>query len=352
MITYEHALAAFKQRSYELGKPWIDCEEQADCLKRLILWAIRSDEYTGRLSAGIRLRGHRDSGKTHAMRCLLGMLNKIHYQDRYSQSAFRIEACQDMVSRYNIEGEEALIEMAKLDRVMYDDLGEEREGNFMGKHCNVMLEVIGRQYRMMQDRPMLTLCTTNLPDEKADAARYGERISTRMQEMWDTIVWKGPKEGFRKKTQPLGWMWPGSPQELEFKRIERERQEAEWRANAERQRLADEARERQRAETARLAREEVLRKAAVGLEDIRMGSLLNLWRMTPDKDLKAMYGAEVSRRTKSPSKAVEEFLTTPDPDYKPSGPVVLQLHPETPTPEEPEQGQTFPVVTAKPASNA
>lgn len=308
MITFEQALAAFKATSYELGKPWVDCEEQAECLPRLIKWAIQSPEYTGRRSAGMRLRGHRDSGKTHAMKCIRGMLNRLHNNRGES---FSIRICQDMTTEYNMKGDEVLAGMAAGFAVMYDDLGEEREGNFMGKQCNVMAEVFGKRYRAMQEQPMLTLCTTNIPNREADAAKYGERIATRMEEMFDTIVWKGPKEGFRKNTAPLMWVWPGSPQEQELRRAQDERRQLEYDAFRAAENAKHEERKRREAEQEEAAVKAQVAAAMRNIETVGMDTLLMMARMMPAGPVKQAYRAEVERRTKAPMAEVNAFLSTP-----------------------------------------
>lgn len=313
MIPYETALAAFKAASDELKKPWVDSPEQAECLSRLILWAIRSPEYPGRPTAGILLRGHRDGGKTHAMKCLRGMLNRLHADDRgYSRGdAFSIKVCQELATEYNIKGDEALADMASGDRVLFDDLGEERDGNFMGKHCNVMAEVLGKRYRAMQERPLLTMFTTNLPNDKATTDKYGERISTRINEMCDVIVWKGPKDGFRKSTAPLLWTWPGSPQEASVKAEENKVIQSSFEAMRNTLKEKQDARDRAEAERKEAEWQEEFKRLTSGIVNMGLDTVVMIARSHPHPDVKSAYRAELERRTKHPIEEVNNFLNTP-----------------------------------------
>ncbi len=313
MIPYETALAAFKAASDELKKPWVDSPEQAECLSRLILWAIRSPEYPGRPTAGILLRGHRDGGKTHAMKCLRGMLNRLHVDERgHSRGdAFAIKVCQELATEYNIKGDEALAEMASGERVLYDDLGEERDGNFMGKHCNVMAEVLGKRYRTMQERAMLTMFTTNLPNDKATTDKYGERISTRINEMCDVIVWKGPKDGFRRTTAPLLWTWPGSPQEANVKSEEDRRRQEAFEVMRRAEKVKQDARDRAEAERKEKEWQVEFAKLTKGIGEMSLDTVVMISRSHPHPDMKQAYRAELERRTKHPIDEVNDFLNTP-----------------------------------------
>jgi hypothetical protein len=311
MIPYETALAAFKAASDDLKKPWVDAPEQEECLRKLILWATRNPDYPGRPTAGIMLRGHRDGGKTHAMKCLRGMLNRLHGATAsYSSEAFMIRVCQELSTEYNIKGDEALAGMAAGERVLYDDLGEEREGNFMAKHCNVMAEVLGKRYRAMQEMPMLTMFTTNIPNDAEMAKKYGERIATRINEMCDVIVWKGPKDGFRKTTAPLVWTWPGSPQEATIKSEEQRKRDAAFEAMRAAEKVKQDARDKADAER---KEKEFAAELARMTKDIGVMGLdtLNMIAKThPDPRIKKVYSAEFSRRAKH-KEEVDEFMNTP-----------------------------------------
>lgn len=310
MISYETALATFKEVSTKAGRPWIDCPEQAECLEQLIRWAVR-DGYNGRYTTGIMLRGHRDTGKTHAMKTLAGMLRALHGSSRGAPFDTRI--CQDLVKQYNLEGDAAFHDMCKGDRVLYDDLGEEREGNFMSKQCNVMAEVVGDRYRKMQDHSLLTMFTTNIPNDAEMAKRYGERIMTRLNEMCDVIVWKGPKEGFRKKVEPKMWFWPDSPQEKEQTAEERKVRESAWKAKAD----ADLARFNAEKK-AKEEKDESDRQARIAKEISEMAShttsmLTIKVQFAEDKEVKDAARREIANRTSLPVEDVILAANNPIP---------------------------------------
>ncbi len=199
----------------------------------------------------------------------------------------------------------------------------------MGKQCNVMAEVLGKRYRYMQERPMLTMFTTNLPDDKAMTTKYGERIATRIAEMCDNIVWKGPKEGFRKQTAPLLWTWPGSPQEAEVKERQTREQEARF---AEMRRVEQVKQdERDRIEKERKEKEWQIEFALI-TKDIgvmKLDTLVMISQTHNDPRIKAYFRDEIKRRTPHPVEALHEFLNVP-PAAEPEPSEEDILHPEQP----------------------
>ena len=70
--------------------------------------------------------------------------------------------------------------------IIIDDLGSESMGNYFGKSCNVIEELLLRRY----DAKSITHCTTNL-DAAALKKLYGPRVASRLKEMFTTLHLKG-----------------------------------------------------------------------------------------------------------------------------------------------------------------
>lgn len=70
--------------------------------------------------------------------------------------------------------------------VFIDDLGVESETSYYGNSCNVIAELLLRRY----DKPDKTFATTNL-DGKALKAFYGDRVYSRLKEMFNTLILQG-----------------------------------------------------------------------------------------------------------------------------------------------------------------
>lgn len=71
-------------------------------------------------------------------------------------------------------------------KVFIDDLGVESKTSYYGDTCNVIAELLLRRY----DKGDKTFATTNL-DGKSLKAFYGDRVYSRMKEMFNTLVLGG-----------------------------------------------------------------------------------------------------------------------------------------------------------------
>lgn len=128
------------------------------------------------LQKGLLLYGPVGCGKTK----LLDLITRVD-----SRLSFRIYACPDVSRAYRKDGDEAL-EIYGAGRTMcFDDLGfEDANAKHYGSATNPLADVLTRRYQM-HPRP-LTHATTN-DDAPAMLAKYGERVMSRMSELFNII---------------------------------------------------------------------------------------------------------------------------------------------------------------------
>ena len=68
----------------------------------------------------------------------------------------------------------------------FDDLGVEHVGRYYGKDCNVMGEILISRYDIFKQKGIKTHITTNLNADELQE-KYGERVRSRMREMFNLI---------------------------------------------------------------------------------------------------------------------------------------------------------------------
>lgn len=130
--------------------------------------------------ASLILMGNTGTGKTtlaHALADAIGVKNPYPY----SYTLQKLE-------RMALEDKDWFVEVAKEHRyLLLDDLGTEaREVNDWGTRRNIFNEFISIRY----DYDLPVIITTNLNTEMM-AQQYGEKTSSRLTEMCDTLLMVG-----------------------------------------------------------------------------------------------------------------------------------------------------------------
>lgn len=132
------------------------------------------------LNKGILLSGPVGCGKTTLMRLLPHLVpHKRHYQST-------LMPCRNIVFVFNNVGYKIIEDYADTKPYCFDGLGLEPIGRHYGKDCNVMGEILISRYESFMQKGIMTNITTNLNAVELEE-KYGERVRSRMREMFNLI---------------------------------------------------------------------------------------------------------------------------------------------------------------------
>lgn len=164
--------------------------EELEIYKQLSMYFTSDPGFKGSLKKGLLLFGNIGCGKTTALK--LFMFNP--------KQSFAIFPCRRVADEFTREGTEALMKYTgmifinqpelyygqKSVGICYDDLGTEHTAKHFGNERNVMAEIILTRYEIEQHNGYNIHMTTNLKAEQIKEL-YGERVSSRMREMFNII---------------------------------------------------------------------------------------------------------------------------------------------------------------------
>lgn len=134
---------------------------------------------------GLLLKGGYGVGKTSIMRAI-----KTIYPD-----IFGLKSVIDIVQYFDVEGSPVVRRFAEKGDFCFDDLGTEKQGKNYGNSQNIMKDILELRYNKYRIG-VKTHITTNLNHEQFKE-RYGERLESRLHEMFNVLVFTG--EDQRKK---------------------------------------------------------------------------------------------------------------------------------------------------------
>jgi len=135
------------------------------------------------LEKGLLLTGTCGTGKT----LLMQSVQRVYNGD--PDRSFKFTTCGNIVSAFNRPkelGGDKSIAPYKIDDWYFDDFGSEEIGSHFGK-VEVMKEIFLRRYEMFIHHGTKTYMTSNL-DLDEIAERYGDRVISRIKEMFNIIV--------------------------------------------------------------------------------------------------------------------------------------------------------------------
>lgn len=166
-------------------------EEDRDILYKLAVYFIRDVETCKSLGIdlykGILLTGPVGCGKTSMMKLFRYILPHL--------KSYKMVSCRNAVFSFNHLGYKVIEDYGDKGHYCFDDLGIEPVGRYYGQDCNVMGEILLSRYelllqsasfRTMRANPYLTHATTNLNAGELEE-RYGNRVRSRMRELWNLI---------------------------------------------------------------------------------------------------------------------------------------------------------------------
>lgn len=142
------------------------------------------------LEKGILLYGPVGCGKTKILE-LIGRVDP--------RLSFRVFPCPDVSSAYRKDGDAALAQYGAPVTMGFDDLGfEDANAKNYGNSANPLADILTKRYAL-RPRP-LTHATTN-DDAAAMLAKYGDRVYSRMAELFN-IVQFSPDAPDRRQPGP------------------------------------------------------------------------------------------------------------------------------------------------------
>ena len=132
---------------------------------------------------GLLICGKCGTGKTMLLKIYKEIIKNLRTQ------AFKMTSTNAVVRQYDESGSEALKMLLK-GRWMFDDFGTENMGKHYGKDEEVMRTIIEERYIEFIDNGLPTYLTTNLSISQI-SQRYGDRVSSRIKEMFNIILLGG-----------------------------------------------------------------------------------------------------------------------------------------------------------------
>ncbi len=153
-------------------------------LRKLCFYIVRDrvacEKFGIDLDKGLLVIGPVGCGKTS----ILKLLNYIVPQYR----PYTVVPSRNIVFSFNHLGYKTIEDYGNSKFFCFDDLGAEPPGRFYGKDCNVIGEVLLSRYDLYlnSNKKIKTHATTNLNAEELEA-RYGNRVRSRMRELFNLI---------------------------------------------------------------------------------------------------------------------------------------------------------------------
>lgn len=169
-------------------------KEDVPILFRLLVYAIGDEENCARhnldLKKGILLTGPVGCGKTS----LMSLLPEFMYQEQ----RFTVKNTRDVAAEFNKEGYEIIQKYGYRPKVIcLDDLGVEQSSRYYGNECNTIGEILLHRYELYSRQRIVTHATTNLNAAELEKG-YGNRVRSRMREMFNLISFPGHTPDKRK----------------------------------------------------------------------------------------------------------------------------------------------------------
>lgn len=178
------------------GDHFIINQEDHPVIFKLMVYFFKDTQHAANLNIsfkkGILLTGPVGCGKTSLMTLMRTFLNP--------EEQHIMKPCRDVSFEFIQEGYNTIHKYARESFLQksgemipktycFDDLGVEQNLKYYGNECNIMAEVLLSRYDLFISRNMLTHITTNLSASEIEAM-YGNRVRSRMREMFNLIAFK------------------------------------------------------------------------------------------------------------------------------------------------------------------
>lgn len=175
------------------GRDFKIYQEDHKVLFKLCNYAIR-DAYNCKKmgidpAKGLLLSGPVGCGKTSLMKLLRHLVPH--------QRSYEVIPSRNVVFAFNHLGYKTISQYGDHGFLCFDDLGVEPSGRHYGTESNVMGEIILSRYELLLSHKIKTHITTNLNAQELED-RYGNRVRSRMREMFNLISFDSGAKDKRK----------------------------------------------------------------------------------------------------------------------------------------------------------
>ncbi|MEP6262858.1 MAG: ATPase [Gillisia sp.] len=167
------------------GKKFKIFEMDRELIFKLLNYVIKDEanceKYGLDINKGILLTGPVGCGKTSLLKLLKFLVPH--------QKSYEVIPCRNVTFAFNHLGFKTVEDYGNSGFYCFDDLGVEPTGRFFGQDCNVMGEILLSRFDLLQDHKIKTHATTNLNADELEAL-YGERVRSRMRELFNLIAFE------------------------------------------------------------------------------------------------------------------------------------------------------------------
>lgn len=160
--------------------------EDYEIIYKILVWAVQDADHAHELrlslKKGIILSGPVGCGKTSLLKLISSLISK--------QRSFLVKPCREIALEFSKNGYDTVYQYSRTSRIdtpiCFDDLGVEPPVRYFGDSINVMGEILLSRYELFVYKGILTHATTNMNAEEL-GYRYGERVRSRLREMFNLI---------------------------------------------------------------------------------------------------------------------------------------------------------------------
>lgn len=191
MLTMKY-LSDFGQKRF--GSNFRILRVNTTILKKLMMYAIRDEENCKKHNIdpdkGILLVGTIGCGKTSLMQ----LFNILTHQHR----KYTVKPTRAIAGEFLQNGYDTIHKYGNSDTIYcFDDLGIEQNMKHFGNESNVLAEILLSRYDLLRYQGIITHATTNLNANELEKL-YGNRVRSRLREMFNLITFPENAEDLRK----------------------------------------------------------------------------------------------------------------------------------------------------------